>query len=44
MNIGTISQMLGSGESEFSMIMLWNYIVAILTLTFWIAFYMWLVI
>ncbi|KAG4181024.1 hypothetical protein ERO13_A10G201033v2 [Gossypium hirsutum] len=43
-NIGTISQMLGSGESEFSMIMLWNYIVAILTLTFWIAFYMWLVI
>ncbi|XP_052876288.1 protein PIN-LIKES 3-like [Gossypium arboreum] len=44
MNIGTISQMLGSGESEFSMIMLWNYIVAILTLTFWIVFYMWLVI
>ncbi|KAK8333900.1 hypothetical protein V6Z12_A10G232000 [Gossypium hirsutum] len=35
---------IGSGESEFSMIMLWNYIVAILTLTFWIAFYMWLVI
>ncbi|PPS08660.1 hypothetical protein GOBAR_AA11992 [Gossypium barbadense] len=34
MDIGTISQMLGSGESEFSMIMLWNYIVAILTLTF----------
>ncbi|TYI62387.1 hypothetical protein E1A91_D10G239900v1 [Gossypium mustelinum] len=44
MNIGTISQMLGSGESEFSMIMLWNYILAIFTLTFWIGFYMWLVI
>ncbi|XWS75209.1 hypothetical protein CRYUN_Cryun01aG0065900 [Craigia yunnanensis] len=28
MNIGTISQMLGTGESEFSVIMLWNYVIA----------------
>ncbi|GMI80581.1 PIN-LIKES 1 [Hibiscus trionum] len=44
MNIGTISQMLGSGESEFSVIMLWNYGTATFSLTFWIAFYMWLVV
>ncbi|OMP11939.1 Auxin efflux carrier [Corchorus olitorius] len=43
MNIGTISQVLGTGESEFSVIMLWNYIVAAFSITLWIAFYMWLV-
>ncbi|XVF83036.1 hypothetical protein PTKIN_Ptkin16aG0100100 [Pterospermum kingtungense] len=43
MNIGTISQMLGSGESEFSVIMLWNYIIAAFSITLWTAFYMWLV-
>ncbi|OMO65646.1 Auxin efflux carrier [Corchorus capsularis] len=43
MNIGTISQLLGTGESEFSVIMLWNYIVAAFSITLWIAFYMWLV-
>ncbi|XP_022744893.1 protein PIN-LIKES 3-like [Durio zibethinus] len=43
MNIGTISQMLGTGESEFSVLMLWNYVVAAFSLTLWTAFYMWLV-
>ncbi|XVF41377.1 hypothetical protein PTKIN_Ptkin01aG0275500 [Pterospermum kingtungense] len=43
MNIGTISQMLGSGESEFSVLMLWSYVVAAFSLTLWTAFYMWLV-
>ncbi|XVE99915.1 hypothetical protein REPUB_Repub03eG0242200 [Reevesia pubescens] len=43
MNIGTISQMLGTGESEFSVLMLWNYVVATFSLTLWTAFYMWLV-
>ncbi|KAK9019540.1 hypothetical protein V6N11_054058 [Hibiscus sabdariffa] len=42
MNIGTISQMLGSGESEFSVIMLWSYGIAAVSLTFWIACYLWL--
>ncbi|EOY17534.1 Auxin efflux carrier family protein, putative [Theobroma cacao] len=42
-NIGTISQMLGSGEREFSVLMLWNYVVAAFSLTLWTAFYMWLV-
>ncbi|GMJ11858.1 PIN-LIKES 3 [Hibiscus trionum] len=43
MNIGTISQMLGTGESEFSVLMLWNYVVVAFSLTLWTAFYMWLV-
>lgn len=43
MNIGTISQMVGTGESEFSVLMLWNYVVAAFSLTLWTAFYMWLV-
>ncbi|KAI9195832.1 hypothetical protein LWI28_018527 [Acer negundo] len=41
-NIGTIAQMIGSGESEFSVIMLWSYAVAIVSLTLWLTFYMWL--
>ncbi|KAA3454116.1 protein PIN-LIKES 3-like [Gossypium australe] len=43
MNIGTILQMLGTGEAEFSVLMLWNYVVAAFSLTLWTAFYMWLV-
>ncbi|XVE75443.1 hypothetical protein DITRI_Ditri12bG0094400 [Diplodiscus trichospermus] len=43
MNIGTINQMLGSGQTEFSVIVLWNYVVAAFSLTLWTAFYMWLV-
>ncbi|OMO65689.1 Auxin efflux carrier [Corchorus capsularis] len=42
MNIGTISQMLGNGESEFSVLMLWNYLVSPFSLALWTAFYMWL--
>ncbi|KAH7849839.1 hypothetical protein Vadar_023714 [Vaccinium darrowii] len=43
MNIGTITQLFETGESECSVIMLWNYAVASLFLTLWIAYYMWLV-
>ncbi|MFQ6649067.1 hypothetical protein Gotur_022431 [Gossypium turneri] len=43
MNIGTILQMLGTGESEFSVLMLWSYVVAAFSLTLWTAFYIWLV-
>ncbi|TYI99371.1 hypothetical protein E1A91_A13G013500v1 [Gossypium mustelinum] len=43
MNIGTILQMIGTGEAEFSVVMLWNYVVAAFSLTLWTAFYMWLV-
>ncbi|XVE68781.1 hypothetical protein DITRI_Ditri09bG0097700 [Diplodiscus trichospermus] len=43
MNIGTISQMLGAGESEFSVITLWSYVIATFSVTLWTAFYMWLV-
>ncbi|XVE68779.1 hypothetical protein DITRI_Ditri09bG0097500 [Diplodiscus trichospermus] len=43
MNIGSISQMLGVGEGEFSVIMLWSYVAAAFSLTLWTAFYMWLV-
>ncbi|KAM5574011.1 hypothetical protein ABKV19_013498 [Rosa sericea] len=43
MNMGTITQLFGQGESECSVIMLWTYIFASLSLTFWCAFFMWLV-
>ncbi|OMO65656.1 Auxin efflux carrier [Corchorus capsularis] len=43
MNIGTISQMLGTGEGEFSVIMFWNYIVSAFSLTLWTALYIYLV-
>ncbi|KAL5799098.1 hypothetical protein ACOSQ2_003918 [Xanthoceras sorbifolium] len=36
---GTISQMIGSGESKFSAIMLWSYAVATLSLTLWSTLY-----
>ncbi|KAH7849768.1 hypothetical protein Vadar_022734 [Vaccinium darrowii] len=43
MNIGTITQLFEVGESECSVIMLWNYAVASLFLTLWTAYFMWLV-
>ncbi|CAL5365997.1 unnamed protein product [Camellia sinensis] len=43
MTIGTITQMFEVGESECSVIMLWNYAVAAIALTLWATYYMWLV-
>ncbi|XP_047334475.1 protein PIN-LIKES 3-like [Impatiens glandulifera] len=43
MNIGTITQLFGTGESECSVIMLWTYILASISLTLWSTFFMWLV-
>ncbi|KAL4577812.1 hypothetical protein LXL04_013926 [Taraxacum kok-saghyz] len=43
MNIGTITQLFGAGESECSVIMMWSYGLASLTLTLWSMFFMWLV-
>lgn len=43
MGIGTITQLFEVGESECSVIMLWTYVVASLSLTLWSTFYMWLV-
>lgn len=43
MNIGTISQLLGTGQSECSVIMLWTYVLAIFFLTMWSALFIWLV-
>ncbi|KAK4347540.1 hypothetical protein RND71_033879 [Anisodus tanguticus] len=41
MTIGTITQLFGVGESECSLIMLWNYSVASVALTLWTSYYMW---
>ncbi|KAK9049952.1 hypothetical protein SSX86_031079 [Deinandra increscens subsp. villosa] len=43
MNIGTITQLFGAGESDCSVIMLWTYSLASITLTLWSTFFMWLV-
>ncbi|XP_071706887.1 protein PIN-LIKES 3-like [Rutidosis leptorrhynchoides] len=43
MNIGTIMQLFGAGESECSVIMLWTYCLASISLTLWSTFFMWLV-
>ncbi|XP_058069870.1 protein PIN-LIKES 3-like isoform X1 [Magnolia sinica] len=43
MDIGTMTQLFGAGESECSVILLWTYSLAILSLTLWSAFFMWLV-
>ncbi|KAF8013899.1 hypothetical protein BT93_I1685 [Corymbia citriodora subsp. variegata] len=43
MNVGTITLLLEAGESECSIIMLWTYAVASLSLTFWSTFFMWIV-
>ncbi|KAK3014343.1 hypothetical protein RJ639_008936, partial [Escallonia herrerae] len=42
MNIGTITQLFGAGESECSVIMLWTYALASISLTLWSTFFMWL--
>lgn len=43
MNIATITQLFGQGQGECSVIMLWTYIFASLSLTVWCAFFLWLV-
>ncbi|XP_026659697.2 protein PIN-LIKES 3-like isoform X2 [Phoenix dactylifera] len=43
MNIGTITQLFGAGESECSVIFLWAYALASFSLTLWSTFFMWLV-
>ncbi|XP_031401852.1 protein PIN-LIKES 3-like [Punica granatum] len=43
MNIATMTQMFEVGERECSVIMLWTYALASVALTFWSAFFMWLV-
>ncbi|KAG6677263.1 hypothetical protein I3842_14G017100 [Carya illinoinensis] len=43
MGVGTISQLLETGESECSVIMLWTYAVATFSLTLWSTIFMWLV-
>ncbi|XP_010428717.1 PREDICTED: protein PIN-LIKES 3-like isoform X1 [Camelina sativa] len=43
MNLGTMTQLFGSGESECSVIMLWTYSLASISLTLWPTFFMWLV-
>ncbi|KAF5958126.1 hypothetical protein HYC85_005351 [Camellia sinensis] len=44
MSIGTITQLFDIGQSECSVIMLWNYVVASLSLTLWSTYYMWIII
>ncbi|CAN0927321.1 Protein PIN-LIKES 1 [Linum grandiflorum] len=43
MNIGIITQLFGAGESECSVIMLWTYALASISLTVWSTCFMWLV-
>ncbi|KAL9311942.1 putative membrane transport protein [Arabidopsis thaliana] len=43
MNLGTMTQLFGAGESECSVIMLWTYSLAAVSLTVWPTFFMWLV-
>ncbi|XP_043708620.1 protein PIN-LIKES 1-like isoform X3 [Telopea speciosissima] len=43
LNIGTITQFFGAGEKECSVIMLWAYGLASISLTLWSTFFMWLV-
>ncbi|KAI4330439.1 hypothetical protein MLD38_028729 [Melastoma candidum] len=43
MNIGTMTQLFGAGESECSVVMLWTYAFASLSLTLWSTYFMWLV-
>ncbi|KAK9284492.1 hypothetical protein L1049_023665 [Liquidambar formosana] len=43
MNIGTITQLFGAGESECSVILLWTYALAPVPLTIWSTIFMWLV-
>lgn len=43
MNIGTITQLFGAGEAECSVILLWTYILASISLTLWSTLFLWLV-
>ncbi|KAJ1434095.1 Membrane transport protein [Sesbania bispinosa] len=43
MNIGTMAQLFGTGESECSVIMLWTYALASVAVTLWSTYFMWLV-
>ncbi|KAJ0040194.1 hypothetical protein Pint_28769 [Pistacia integerrima] len=40
MNIGTVTQLFGAGESECSVVMLWTYAVAPVSLTLWSTLFM----
>jgi len=40
---GVITQLFGTGESECSVILLWTYSLASVSLTVWSTFFMWLV-
>ncbi|EER99101.1 hypothetical protein BDA96_02G260800 [Sorghum bicolor] len=42
MNIGTIMQLFGVGESECSVIFVWVYALASVAVTIWSAFFMWM--
>ncbi|XP_042507349.1 protein PIN-LIKES 3-like isoform X1 [Macadamia integrifolia] len=41
-NIGTITQLFGAGERECSVILLWGYGLASVSLTIWASFFMWI--
>ncbi|KAJ3677672.1 hypothetical protein LUZ60_003396 [Juncus effusus] len=41
MNIGTMTQLFGVGEKECSVIFIWVYALASISLTLWSAFFMW---
>ncbi|XP_021759392.1 protein PIN-LIKES 3-like [Chenopodium quinoa] len=43
MNIGTMTQLFGSGQNECSVIMLWAYSLAIVALTLWSILFLWIV-
>ncbi|XP_042507101.1 protein PIN-LIKES 1-like isoform X2 [Macadamia integrifolia] len=43
LNIGTITQFFGAGERECSVIMLWTYGLASVSLTLWSTFFLWFV-
>lgn len=43
MNIGTITQLFGSGQSECSVIMLWTYALASVAVTLWSTLFLWIV-
>ncbi|KAL3527343.1 hypothetical protein ACH5RR_011999 [Cinchona calisaya] len=43
MNIGTITQLFGAGQSECSVILLWTYSTASVSLTLWSTYFLWLV-
>ena len=43
MSTSTMSQLFEFGQSECSVVMLWSYGVAAISLTLWCSFFMWLV-